>query len=737
MAANAQAQRIIDRHDASGLSDLRRASLLELSAVMLLLAWLVGLAAISFNGEVRGLWVAGLLAVGSLGVMWLRRRSFQAALALLILSCLSAIVVQEALFPDGPAQFLFPVVVVASSLLVSGFSVFGVATLASLACLGAGGWDQTQLPFTVFLNYLTAFAAWLGARQMRFALEWTQSSYGRANDLLSQLRDERAHLASTLKMLEDAYYRITKLNSALVEARGAAEAARRLKAEFAANISHELRTPLNLIIGFSEMMANAPETYAAVKWTPTLRGDIEQIYRSSRHLSTLIDDILDLSAMEVNQLGLTIETMPVQPVIEEAVGVLRDLYRAKHLYLNIAIEADLPLVRIDPTRIRQVLLNLLTNAIRFTRIGGVTVSARLTPGGLEVGVTDTGIGITEADVPKVFEEFGQVDGSTSRLHEGTGLGVPLSKRLVELHGGRMWLESVPGEGSTFCFTLPVAAEAAQALTVRAEQRSPTAARPAMAHRKGLLVSEPDPLLLRTIRRHLSAYDVVEVEADAALPAQVEQVQPVALVIDQHRPGSVPALSGLPSDLPIISVSLPGNLSTARALGIDNYLIKPVSREQLHEAISALERPPRTVLIVDDDRPLVELLSRMLQSSGENYELLKAYGGAEAVALLRQRPVDLVLLDIAMPRVGGLDVLRVMQQDPRLARTAVIVVSAQYPETAEPEEGLFLQVVRPQCTTTAELLACLRGVLEGLPRRELPGPASLPARPAVLSDPPAS
>jgi signal transduction histidine kinase len=153
----------------------------------------------------------------------------------------------------------------------------------------------------------------------------------RANELLNELRNERMQRESTLKMLEEAYYRITKLNQALIEARSAAETARRLKAEFAANISHELRTPLNLIIGFSETMANAPETYRKVTWSPTLRGDVEQIYRSSRHLSALIDDILDLSALEAQQLGLTMDEARLEEVIEDAIAVFRNLYQAKKL----------------------------------------------------------------------------------------------------------------------------------------------------------------------------------------------------------------------------------------------------------------------------------------------------------------------------------------------------------------------------------------------------------------------
>jgi len=744
-------KRFAEAHDSEGLSDLRRDAILEIGVVMLVIAWVIMLASIGYRGRPEGLWVAFCLSGGALGIIAFRHQHFRAALLVLIAAAIGAIAGQAWLFPESAAQFYFPLVVVASSALVSsGWNVLGVATLASTAWLvvargqGASWLDYDQIISPIFLNYLTAFAVWLGSRQMRIALTWMRNSYARANDLLEQLRDERMRLAQTLKMLEDAYYRITKLNDTLTEARSAAESARRLKAEFAANISHELRTPLNLVIGFSETMANAPETYAGVAWTPTLRGDIEQVYRSSRHLSTLIDDILDLSALEVRQLGLVIEEANLQQVIEEAVAVIHDLYRAKRLYLKIDAAPSLPQAIIDTTRIRQVLLNLLSNAIRFTRQGGVTISARVVDQEIQVSVADTGIGIAPQDVVRVFEEFGQVDGATSRKHEGTGLGVPLSKRLVELHGGRMWLDSRPGAGTTFYFTLPVATDGQRSKTRPELVHAPS--RPGdylSGHRKVLLTVEPDPLLLRTIRRHMSAYKVMEVKDTDDLPALIDFYQPVSILVDVSSQPDLPTppmwAAQMPPDLPLITVSMPGSLNSARALGIQNYLIKPISREQLLDAIDCLEQEVRTILIVDDDPRLVDLLSRMLQSSGEAYQLLKAFGGKEALALLSQQTVDLVLLDLVMPDLSGLDVLKAMKQDRALADLSVIVISGQPPEEAGPHMGLFLQIVRSKGTSITEVLTCLKALMEGLPRRELPdsGARVSPRSPEVLSDPPAS
>ncbi len=728
----------VNKHaDASGLNDLRRNSMLEIGIVLLIIAWLILVNALRFQGRIEALVVAALLLAGAVAIFWLRQKHLPIALYLLIASSLAAIACAKWLFPDSVAQFFYPVAIVACSVLLSRWSVFGVAACASLAVIvvaraqGAAWFDDAEILIPILLNFLTAFAAWLGSRQMHFALTWMQSSYTRSNELLEQLRDERQHLAMTIKMLEDAHYRITRLNYSLIEARSAAEDARRLKAEFAANISHELRTPLNMIIGFSETMANAPETYRSVTWTPTLRGDVEQIYRSSKHLSDLIDDILDLSALEAQQLGLTVEETSIRTVIEEAVGVVYDLYRAKHLYLKMDIAPDLPRVRIDPLRIRQVLLNILTNATRFTPKGGVTISARLDGTLIEVAVADTGVGIATHDFTRVFAEFGQVDGTSSRKHEGTGLGIPLSKRLVEMHGGRLWLTSQVGVGTTFYFTIPVLPE--QRRRESKIEATPLGLKPqniAPTFREVILVIEPDALLLRTIRRHMSAYDVLEAHAEN-VRALVDYHQPLALLIDAACETDTPPawLNELPRDLPIVHVALPGSLNSARALGIKNYLIKPVLREQLLDAIAQLEAPVRSILIVDDDPELVDLISRMLQSSGNEYELRIAYQGIEALGILMQHPVDLMLLDMMMPELGGIDVLFAMKQEAALANIPVIVISGQPTEEITPEVGLALRVTRAQDTSLLQVLTCLNALVKGLPPRE-PFLAAAPASPTI-------
>jgi signal transduction histidine kinase/DNA-binding response OmpR family regulator len=736
MQASGFWRRFVGTVESSDLDDLRRDMILGISAAVLLVGWLALLSAIGYEGRLEYLPAAFILLAGSVGAFWLRPAHYRAALHVLMATMLGAIMCFKWFAPDSLAQYYFPVAIVVSSLLISSTRVFVLATMAALACAvvaharGASWFDQQQIITPLVLIYLTAFAAWLSSRQVNMALEWLHTSYRKAEMLVEELRDERLALARTLKTLEEAYVRIEKMNYALIEARSMAEEARRLKAEFAANVSHEMRTPLNIIIGFSETMANAPETYAGVAWSSVLRGDVEQIYQNARHLSSLIDDILDLSALDVHRLGLMVEEASIQEVIEQAVAVVQDFYRAKDLYLAVRADPELPLLRMDSTRIRQVLINLLTNASRFTSVGGVTITARPAGEEIEVAVTDTGVGIAPQHVARVFEDFGQVDGSTSRRHEGTGLGVPLSKRLVELHGGRMWLESRLGRGSTFYFTLPVLAQ----LDADLGQAALAAPGRAVTYRKAMLAVEPDPLLLRTIRRHLGGYEVIEVRDRADLPALIDRHQPVALLIDQPDGQDAPLAqewtAAAPRDLPVIAISLPGSLRTAQMLGIQGFLVKPVLREQLLNAIACLERPVQTVLMVDDDPQQVELVTRMLQSAGGGYHPLKALGGEEALARLRREPVDLVLLDLMMPEVSGLMVLQAMKSDPALAHIPVIVISGQYAEMISSSGRLSLNLVRAQNASIAETLNCLQALAGALPPRGLPPVGAGPASPAV-------
>jgi signal transduction histidine kinase len=229
------------------------------------------------------------------------------------------------------------------------------------------------------------------------------------------------------------------------------EVASRHKSEFLANMSHELRTPLNAILGYTELILDG--IYGEV---PEKIRDVQQrLEKSGRHLLSLINDVLDLSKIEAGQLTLSLNDYSMKEVVQTVFTAVESLAAEKKLALRVFVPSDLPAGRGDERRIAQVLMNLVGNAIKFTGVGEIRIQAAVSEGEFTVSVADTGPGIAEADQERIFEEFQQVDSSSSRAKGGTGLGLAIAKRIVELHGGRIWVESSLGQGSTFTFTLPV------------------------------------------------------------------------------------------------------------------------------------------------------------------------------------------------------------------------------------------------------------------------------------------
>ncbi|MDI7275810.1 MAG: ATP-binding protein, partial [Anaerolineae bacterium] len=430
------------------------------------------------------------------------------------------------------------------------------------------------------------------------------------------------------------------------------------------------------------------------------------------------------------RMRLTLQQVDIRQVIEEAVSVVHSLFRRKGLYLEVDIAQDLPLLSLDPLRIRQVLLNLLSNASRHTERGGVTVTARLQDRQVHVSVADTGSGIAPEQQDRVFEEFGRVGTPDGRSQEGTGLGLALSKRFVELHGGSMGFRSLPGEGSTFYFSLPVrphaAPSAAELVRIPGREALSKAEHPTL-----LLVAGAGPLQLAALRR-VEGVGVLEVREPGDAPALVERYRPAALVVNSEG-GSLPAVlqswaPHLPADLPIITFALQDRFTSPRPLNVHEFLLKPVTRDGLIRAITRLHGSIETILIVDDDLQLVELLSRMLESAGRGWRTIKCFGGQEALNRMFREPPDAVLLDLALPDVDGLVVLETMRSSRSLAATPVIVVSAR--EHLEMiQGGSTLSITRGRGFSGRELLTYLRLLVSAQPSAAADS-APAPAPPAA-------
>mgnify|MGYP005836523297 CR=1 FL=1 len=606
------------------------------------------------------------------------------------------------------------------------FSLQAVLAVTSLSCamvlligtlrFGLAAYSGDLLAPVLVIGSVGILCA-LAVRNLYVALYWAWERTEAAQRNERELRERRAELTRTAKALDEACQRLEYLNYDLAQAREAAEEARLLKQQFATTVSHELRTPLNVIVAFAEMMYLSPESYGGVPLPAEYLGDLREIYRASQSLLRLIDDVLELSQIEANRLRLYCEPGDLGEVIAEAAEIIRPLVRGKQIQLTTEVPPDLPPVYMDRARVRQVLLNLLNNARRFTERGRISVHAAVEGDEVRITVADTGIGIRPADQGRVFEEFRQLDGSLTRQRDGTGLGLAISRRFVELHGGRIWVESegIPGRGTRFHFTLPIKGTAA--MPPPRLQRTPLSLQPPRRGERTLMLLDNDPAVVRLVEDSLAGYHIVTAGAQDELQALVAQHRPLALVLNAAGdPSARPRIEqAARCGVPVITCPLVYERHLGQALGAVAYLIKPVSRASLAAAVEKVPGDLRSALIVDDDPRMTRVLQRMLRALRPDCQVRLAYSGAAAIREARRERPDLLLLDLLMPEMDGITVLARLRGDPALASIPVIVISARdlTPDEVRRLGRRSFHLTHPRGLSNEEALTLLRSVLDSL------------------------
>ena len=557
----------------------------------------------------------------------------------------------------------------------------------------------------------------------------------------SPLRDAGGRVTGAVAVLRDTT-ETRRLIGELLEANRRLEEFNRLKAEFVANMSHELRTPLTAIIGFAQLMQmnlnDAPPLAA-----PHAQA-VERILRNGRHLLSLIDDVLDLSKIEVGRISIHPDYVDLVETVQSAFHELQSLANQKGLDYRLVVRDEFPVAYADPVRVRQIVINLLSNAIKFTVRGSVEAEmSRAGDDEWQLVVRDTGVGIRQEAVGLIFERFRQVDGSTTRSAGGVGLGLTIVQQIVRLLGGEIDVISEYGSGSTFTVRLPFStprlapAEHAAGDARRARRAPAGATHPARADeaqgetdadglRPLVLVIEDDPdaasLLSETLEG--AGYRVRVAESGAAGLEIAREAAPSVITLDIMMPkvDGWSVLQSLRADertsrIPVVVCSIVDNRPLGYRLGASDYLVKPVSPERLVRSLRGVGATPDGgdggyVLVVDDEQGFRSLLIAALRDAG--YVARAATNGETALGMIRREPPAAVLSDLIMPNgMSGFELVARLRADEGTAGVPVIIITAKdvTPDDLRLVSGQIADVIRKGDLLLPDLATRLREALE--------------------------
>jgi signal transduction histidine kinase/CheY-like chemotaxis protein len=485
-------------------------------------------------------------------------------------------------------------------------------------------------------------------------------------------RDELGTLAANVNRTSE---QLDRLYQELV-------AASQHKSAFLANMSHELRTPLNAIIGYSEMLHEVAEEEGHEDFLP----DLEKIDQAGRHLLALINDILDLSKIEAGKMEIYLEEVDLAELIGEVRAIAEPLAAANDNRIEIRHPPDLATLRTDRTKLKQSLLNLLSNASKFTRAGRITLTVECTQDAVSFAVADTGIGMSEDQLGRLFQAFSQADAATTRRYGGTGLGLAITKHFCEMLGGRVTVESAPGQGSTFTLILPANGAPAPA--------APVVGAPPREAPLVMIIDDDRQarnLLTQTVRRE--GCRIIEVADSTAALSLAREHRPDLITLDILMPrvdgwALLAAFKSDPElcDIPVIIVTVLAERGIALSLGAAGFLTKPVDRARLAALLRQNLAVEGTILIVDDERESRGLMRGHLDRLG--YAVAEAPDGAAALAWLGHNPPPaMILLDLMMPGMDGFAFLEEIDKQALLWRdegrdVPVIVVTAKELSAAE-------------------------------------------------------
>jgi signal transduction histidine kinase/DNA-binding response OmpR family regulator len=572
------------------------------------------------------------------------------------------------------------------------------------------------------------WAFYLAVKQTIAALDQSSKRMvsGQMDEVVKlQNRDELAQVANAFN----------NVAMELITARDRALEANRAKSTFLANMSHELRTPLNAIIGYSELLQEEFEDAGNDEHTP----DLKKIQGAARHLLGLINDILDLSKVEAGKAELHLEDFDVPTMIKDVMTTVTPLIQKNNNVLEVNLAPDVDIIYADLTKVRQVLFNLLSNATKFTHEGKIQLDIQHeTIGGkpfVVFRVMDSGIGITDDQMARLFRDFSQGDASTTRKYGGTGLGLSISRRFCQMMGGDITVASEAGKGSVFTVRLPIRVvkqEIAPAPSVAPRERKP-AALPANA--ATVLVIDDDRSVHELMTRFLNreGYRVETAPSGQAGLQKARQLKPDIIILDVMMPGmdGWSVLTALKNDpqlapIPVVLATMLSDKDMGYALGAAEYMTKPVQREKLLAILEKYRCKQAfcKVLVVEDDDVTREMVARTLQKEG--FYVYEARNGREAIECMEESLPGMILLDLMMPEMDGFEFVAEMQKKEGWRLIPVVVVTARDLTVDDRRRlnGHVHQIIQKGAYNREELLAHIRQLVARLGKT---APAANPER----------
>ena len=543
---------------------------------------------------------------------------------------------------------------------------------------GSDGWRKAHSPDLVdgvaqrFYDSIVAGEPW----QDTFPLRGHDGEYRWFLSLAQPIRNAKGEIIRWFGTNTDVTEQRMQREE-LATARDVAEEANRAKSQFLANMSHELRTPLSAVIGYSEMLEDEAEETGQ----QNLLEDLSKIKANARHLLSLINDVLDISKIEANKMEIYAETFDVAEMVQDVAATVGSLMEKKQNTFKLDVSADLGTMHSDVVKIRQVLINLLSNAAKFTENGTIDLAVRRADERMIFTVRDTGLGMTDEQVSKLFERFTQADISTTRRFGGTGLGLAITKAFADMLGGQITITSKPDHGSTFEITFPTTAPTPEVAMPVADAKTE-----AVSHNDDIvLVIDDDPatrdLLTRFLTREGFAVRTAEDGRAGLQLAQTLKPRVILLDVTMPRMDGWSVLRSLKDDphlaaIPVVMCTIIDEQNLGFSLGASDYVLKPVNWEKLREVLARVQKDAAKgdVLIVDDDEDTRKRVRSLLAKNG--WTVTEAENGRAALDEVKRHVPSIVLLDLNMPEMDGFTFLRQFRTTPEWAAVPVVVMTAR-------------------------------------------------------------